>query len=763
MSMLKDHKSIPAFHICHSRYFPTFPKLFMPNLLMFWVIFATLSCRSFCLGQDSQNDPRLRHGWISGEKFYSYSTTTTLPDSDKVNVTGVFKLAPIDTTAAIRERIRLMLASQGSGTGFVITQNGIILTCAHVVAGATDIVVEYKGKKHSARIIDVDFLNDVAIIKIEAATEQTISLSDKETADVGQEVYALGFPETEALGSELKINRGIIAGKKTQHGAPELMLDMKINPGNSGGPLVDSNGKVVGIISAIWTISNPIGVATPLSQITKLLRRNNIELKRTPSTAKIESADLYNQTKDAIVNIMIRSVSNDDVNALVAGGTFRFNYLNGKSTNEAIKHFPFTISPNVSVMAQAKDGRVLKDTIGVYNALSIPSNLRQFLIILPSKPKDSWEHSFCIPFHDYSVVNSSMQIPEYYGIVDAPGSPGNRGDKLQLRPIRLECKITSRLAESTNSTAKIHLSINYKSEVRPDTRTPYFIVTMQGEYVHDLLTQSPLSFHLKGTIRDHRTEKNLDIPIEIQIDSVSAKKAYEIESELAAGSVRSETVFRRGFEHTWEEPKASPKSELPRIPAIPQIISDKEMAIHIKHLRGGITEHQRDAAKSLASYRPSGKVGEVSAALVFALSNGDQYTAKYVLKALGIWGDDHGIQVLREHIKSEAWLRDDAIESLGKLRAIEAVDDLALVWFYKDSGRAFDALKGMGSDIEERLHKYLEETDPRIRRSVVKLLSEVATRKSETALQTAMKRETDDATRQAIDELLIQLRKNIKR
>lgn len=140
----------------------------------------------------------------------------------------------------------------GLGSGFVVSPNGVILTNRHVVAGAEKIFVRFIDKRElPARVVGVDPLTDVAVLKIEAQNLPTATLGDSAQLEVGQWVLAIGAP----LGLERTATQGIISalGRTLPNDSyvPFIQTDVPINPGNSGGPLFDLAGRVVGINAQI--------------------------------------------------------------------------------------------------------------------------------------------------------------------------------------------------------------------------------------------------------------------------------------------------------------------------------------------------------------------------------------------------------------------------------------------------------------------------------------------------------------------------------
>lgn len=169
----------------------------------------------------------------------------------------------------------------GGGTGFVITADGLIATNKHVVADtkAEYSVVFSDGKTYDATVVGRDPFNDVAFIKIDAHNLPVVSLGDSGNLKTGQTVMAIGFSLGEYSNSVTKgiisgINRDIVAGGQ---GASEklegvIQTDAAINPGNSGGPLIDLQGQVIGINTAINQQGQLVGFAIPINNLKQVIQ-----------------------------------------------------------------------------------------------------------------------------------------------------------------------------------------------------------------------------------------------------------------------------------------------------------------------------------------------------------------------------------------------------------------------------------------------------------------------------------------------------------
>lgn len=158
------------------------------------------------------------------------------------------------------------------GSGFIIDTEGYIVTNNHVVAGADKIKVQLSNKKeYSAKIVGRDSKTDLALIKIEDASDlQALPLGDSEKLKVGTWVVAIGSP----FGLEQTVTAGIVSAKERIIGAglyDFIQTDASINPGNSGGPLLNLKGQVIGINTAIVARGQGIGFAIPVNMAKRVV------------------------------------------------------------------------------------------------------------------------------------------------------------------------------------------------------------------------------------------------------------------------------------------------------------------------------------------------------------------------------------------------------------------------------------------------------------------------------------------------------------
>ena len=157
---------------------------------------------------------------------------------------------------------------RGVGSGFIVSADGYVMTNAHVVDGADEVIVTLTDKREfKAKIVGTDKRTDVAVVKIEASGLPAVGIGDINRLRVGEWVMAIGSP----FGLENTVTAGIVSAKQRDTGdyLPFIQTDVAINPGNSGGPLINMRGEVVGINSQIYSRSGGfmgISFAIPIDE-----------------------------------------------------------------------------------------------------------------------------------------------------------------------------------------------------------------------------------------------------------------------------------------------------------------------------------------------------------------------------------------------------------------------------------------------------------------------------------------------------------------
>ncbi|MFI5105514.1 MAG: S1C family serine protease, partial [Terriglobales bacterium] len=246
-------------------------KWLRPVLLsiLFVALFYLLTTR-----RDSHQLP----SWVTRPEHVETTASAAPPTFDaeeQLNISVYKKALPsvvnITSTAVAFDFFYGAVPQQGMGSGFVIDGDGHILTNYHVIENARQVEVTTSDKKkYKAEIIGADPPHDLAIIQIPAKTVPKAELGDSRDLVVGQKVFAIGNP----FGLNGTMTRGIISSIRSVRGQrgfidEAIQTDAAINPGNSGGPLLNSQGRVIGINSMILTggvdQSAGIGFAIPIN------------------------------------------------------------------------------------------------------------------------------------------------------------------------------------------------------------------------------------------------------------------------------------------------------------------------------------------------------------------------------------------------------------------------------------------------------------------------------------------------------------------
>lgn len=244
---------------------------------------------------------------VMGAGLYGFATRTTPvanPVAQNKQVTLQENSATIDlvkkvgasvvsinTSSRVQSIFGLNQSQQGAGTGVIVTSDGLILTNKHVVEGASTFTVTLTdGKQYDGKLVATDPSNDIAYLRVEATGLQAAELGDSDKVEVGQKVVAIG----NALGQFANtVTTGVISGKSrpieasdgsggTERLSNLFQTDAAINPGNSGGPLLNIDGQIIGINTAIaGQNAQNIGFAIPINEVKSTL-------DTVKSTGKIE-------------------------------------------------------------------------------------------------------------------------------------------------------------------------------------------------------------------------------------------------------------------------------------------------------------------------------------------------------------------------------------------------------------------------------------------------------------------------------------------
>jgi serine protease Do len=191
---------------------------------------------------------------------------------------------------------------RGVGSGFIVSADGFVMTNAHVVEGADEVIVTLTDKREfKARIVGSDRRTDVAVVKIEATGLPSVKLGDASRVRVGEWVMAIGSP----FGLENTVTAGIVSAKQRDTGdyLPFIQTDVAINPGNSGGPLINMRGEVIGINSQIYSRSGGfqgISFAIPIDEAVRVADQLRTSGRVTRGRIGVQIGEVNKEVAEAI-------------------------------------------------------------------------------------------------------------------------------------------------------------------------------------------------------------------------------------------------------------------------------------------------------------------------------------------------------------------------------------------------------------------------------------------------------------------------------
>nr|WP_243457690.1 DegQ family serine endoprotease [Ottowia testudinis] len=191
---------------------------------------------------------------------------------------------------------------RGVGSGFIISADGFVMTNAHVVEGADEVLVTLPDKREfKAKIIGADKRTDVAVVKIEATGLPAVRIGDVNRLRVGEWVMAIGSP----FGLENSVTAGIVSAKQRDTGdyLPFIQTDVAVNPGNSGGPLINMRGEVVGINSQIYSRSGGfmgISFAIPIDEAMRVSEQLRASGRVTRGRIGVQIAEVTRDVAESI-------------------------------------------------------------------------------------------------------------------------------------------------------------------------------------------------------------------------------------------------------------------------------------------------------------------------------------------------------------------------------------------------------------------------------------------------------------------------------
>jgi S1-C subfamily serine protease len=261
-----------------------------------------------------RTDPPLRYTWETGSAYeYKFTIEATVGDA-KPTVHGLVSYEPTKESPASVDPDSF--EDEILGTGFVVSPKGVLVTCAHVVQGAVNIRAHFLHGDCSAEVIAFDPEHDLALLQLNAADMPQIGatdmpclpVSDSDRVQPGETIRVVGFLSSKILGDNIGLTHGSIAEVIDKQGSTTIRIDSGFHPDKSGGPLVDREGRIVGVASALLAGESVerMGFAVPSNDALALLAENRIATKRGDLGLNLDAPELIHRVESAVALLKIR-------------------------------------------------------------------------------------------------------------------------------------------------------------------------------------------------------------------------------------------------------------------------------------------------------------------------------------------------------------------------------------------------------------------------------------------------------------------------
>jgi len=597
-------------------------------------------------------------------------------------------------------------ARPGSGTAFVVSPDGHLLTCAHVVRNATEIKVTLGGETSPCEVVVRDDARDLAVLRIDRRNLPALPLADSEKVELAQEVRAIGFPLSDILGSSLKVTRGSVAGIAVGRRGKVFQIDAVVNPGNSGGPLVDSSGRVVGVVSAqlVGAKIAQVGFAVPINYAKSLLSQRKIGFQAGDGGTQLEGPTLVKRVAPAVglVTMMCRGDESGGQKRIV------LNYHAIVERREGNRDAP-AAAPGTP--GERDDGKLVVGELGEVfendGRVRLPGLLGSLATVvidpLPDGDQKSWLHE------EVWTLTSSPSGgrggfagfgPGFFG-PRPPFGPHRRGFPGMFGPFAIEPEPVTYLAirrasftleETQQTTARIRKRLDLRTLEKTGEK-PTVELAADGETLFDLKLGVPRKITLSGTLTIREGGRQ-EIPV-----SLACERTLETAAASAPGSAGSAT------------PSPTP-------PSLPVESPEKRLDRFLADLRAGERDWSKcfQALQGLSLMPVMESRREEVAEVLNAYLKEKNYSARSsALRAALIWVSPRNAPVLAELVKTPT-----------------------------DRARAVRALRAIGSAAESAVVGLLAEDDAEVRVAACQLLAEIGGPQSLAAIQRRLSHDANE-------------------
>ncbi|WDI40557.1 trypsin-like peptidase domain-containing protein [Bremerella sp. P1] len=467
----------------------------------------------------------LRYRWpLDEEPEYTCSLQVEFPNK-QVKATGNFSYTAEKTTAVQLEKYRSRQAPIaehiGTGTGFLVTTEGHLITNAHVVEGAEKIEVRVGNRFVAATPVDVDWDHDLALLAFDQPPHAVpLQLAHSEQVQVAEDLSVIGFPLSDVLGeSSATFTRGIVSRVFQEDTRQILQTDAAINHGNSGGPILNDRGAVIAVATSKLTgsaVSN-VGLGVSVAHVRDLLAANELTFSDTDASP-MPPTEVASHGMAATFLLRVTP-------GLRGLGATDFYTLQYEANMEIPRAMLSGYARNLS---QIDHGELLVDELGrVYrdsDSIQLPYLLgpigRLVLNPFPLGARSRWE------------TRRAVQVGWGLTTRDFRFEASNMGKK------NAEERIEYQILEENGSQVKISRTYGLRSE--SGGGIPSIELELQGEGIFDRKLGRWKSFQQEGTFRSNR--ETSEVKLHLEFHAAPGRVQKTLPTDMLTGLFSDKTI-----------------------------------------------------------------------------------------------------------------------------------------------------------------------------------------------------------------------------
>ncbi len=737
--------------------------------------------------------PSLVYRWHVGKQVTYDFTLTASPPEGEQTITGycTYRVAKVIDDEIEDE-------PQGSGTAFVVSSDGYLVTCAHVVQDALQVTVKLGDEQLSADVVAFDPVQDLALLRVPAKNLPALPLATASEIELAQPVRVVGYPLTTMLGKGVKITSGSVAGltETDDDGAQRFQVDAIVNPGNSGGPLVDDQGRVIGVASALlygFQISE-VGFAIPVEEVQKLLEHAGVKPTGVMGTLPKNGPELARRVIPSVAFVEVR----------VAAAAYQ-NY-----------HVEYDFHLNENKFAPNRSLPHLARRMATRNAQNISDDLTGWFGVNRAGEVSEYEGDGSLPFardqvgkliieslnHDgkraWSAFNSSTLTVEQPQ--QPPGFPHQSGfphagfphPRVVPSPfgqqVEPEKKTYSALEQNeyeieSEKDNLFTIKKTYEYSTLGDEKPPYMEQKGSGTFVFDNQLGFPVSMSFEAVTSERGANQQLNsVPYSLSYtlragaDPAPGKPAkaladyfFELGRQASVGSEANRAVPRQ------RQRSVSPPGGRAAQPTMPPgrlnqliMLLDPHPAaddVHARRLHDHGSGMEASLLRELADLPVEAeKQEQVVEIFMHYAFEGDTFAKDGAIRGLDLWGSKKQvpklIELLTTDVKEIDWPeRGQLMDILCKYPSPEVYAAIASRLPYSPEDMdATRILIEFGPPVEKAVIPLLTNISDDGRSGAAEILGEVGTRRSLRPLEKALAVEPDTFARHAMERAIDEIR-----